>query len=89
MVKGADISGDWIMLDTARTPNNPNDVAFKANDYTAEFADANNTVDFLSNGFKIRNNGDADLNTANYKYIYMSWAEHPFGGENTPPATAH
>ena len=76
------------MLDTTRTPNNPNENGIKGNSSIAEAVDGNYTVDFLSNGFKIRNNADADLNSSGQTYIYMSWAEHPFGGENAPPATA-
>ena len=88
IIKAMDVSGDWVMLDSIRTPNNPNDVAFKGNSAIQEAADSNYTVDFLSNGFKIRNNADADLNQSNRTYIYMSWALHPFGGENAPPVTA-
>ena len=88
IIKSVDVAGDWVMLDTTRTPNNPNENGIKGNSSIAEAVDGNYTVDFLSNGFKIRNNADADLNSSGQTYIYMSWAEHPFGGENAPPATA-
>ena len=88
IIKSADVGGDWVMLDTTRTPNNPNEAGIKGNGSIAEGVDSNYTVDFLSNGFKIRNNGDADLNSSGQTYIFMSWAENPFGGENAAPATA-
>ena len=43
-------------------------------------------VDFLANGFKIRGTDSQISGTA--QYVYMCWAEDPFGGENVPPATA-
>ena len=88
IIKNADATGDWVMLDTTRTPNNVNEVAFKGNSAIPEAADANYSVDFLSNGFKIKSNGDADTNASSNTYVYMAFAEHPFGGENTAPATA-
>ena len=35
------------------------------------------TMDFLSNGFKIRTSNDA-FNYNNYTYIYIAFAEAPF-----------
>ena len=43
-------------------------------------------VDFLANGFKCR--GNNNINTGTGTYVYMAFAENPFGGENAPPATA-
>ena len=88
IIKNADATGDWVILDTTRTPNNVNEVAFKGNSAIPEAADANYSVDFLSNGFKIKSNGDADTNASSNTYVYMAFAENPFGGENQPPATA-
>ena len=56
---------------------------------SAEYADAEAsgmTTDFLSNGFKLRDN-DAQRNTVN-PYIFMAFAEEPFVATNGQPATA-
>jgi hypothetical protein len=44
-----------------------------------------NTLDFLSNGFKIRKS-NGDINASGASYIYMCFAEEPLVGDN--PATA-
>ena len=44
-------------------------------------------VDILSNGFKHRNS-DGDLNAEVSNYIYLAFAENPFGSSNTSPANA-
>ena len=42
---------------------------------------------YLSNGFKVRNTNTA-MNASGSTYIYMAFAEHPFGGDGAAPATA-
>ena len=46
-----------------------------------------NNVNFLANGFQIRN-ADGDQNTTGRSYVWAAWAENPFSGENTAPANA-
>ena len=36
-------------------------------------------IDFLSNGFKIRNTNGSTNEGSSYTYIYMAWAERPSG----------
>ena len=84
--KNVDALGSWVMYDTARNTDNPVDTRLTANTNLDEGTSASMLVDFLSNGFKHRNN-DQDLNS-NDTFIYMAFAENPFGGENAPPATA-
>jgi hypothetical protein len=74
------------MYDTARNTDNPVDTRLTANSSSSEGTSASMHVDFLSNGFKHRNS-DQDLNTS-HTFVYMAWAQHPFGGQNVPPATA-
>ena len=78
-------AGDWQIRDNARSPYNPAINTLYPNTFSAEYTGAQADVDLLSNGFKIRNT-DINLNTKTY--IYAAFAEQPFGGENTPPATA-
>ena len=42
---------------------------------------------FNSNGFKVRTTNTA-MNSSGSTYIYMAFAEHPFGGDGVAPATA-
>jgi len=42
---------------------------------------------YLSNGFKVRTTNSA-MNSSGQKYVFMAFAEHPFGGDGAAPATA-
>ena len=61
------------------------DKELKPNDSGAETT--NNYIDFLSNGFKLRN-GFGNWNGSGTPYIYMAFAEEPLVGTNNIPATA-
>jgi hypothetical protein len=80
MLKDISNAQGWAMYDTARGTYNPiaatGQILF-ANLTTAESSFSGNTIDVLSNGFKIR----ANMNTANQSgatIIYMAFAEYPF-----------
>jgi hypothetical protein len=76
MLKRTDTSGfSWCLHDTARDPENPNDLLLYAEASSAEAAA--NFVDMLSNGFKIRNLGGG-WNASGGTYIFMAFAETPF-----------
>jgi len=78
MTKAIQQSSQWFIWDTAREPENPNNSTLFAESSQAETA--NNSaldVDFLSNGFKIRNTGSGE-NNSGYPYIYAAFAETPF-----------
>ena len=79
MIKRTDstTSGNWIMLDSARSPHNVVNDPLYANDSAAEYADKHDIVDFLSNGFKIRAAGN-DGNNSGGSFIWAAWAESPF-----------
>jgi len=82
MLKRTNTTGSWTMYDNKRHTYNPNGEYLLANTNGAS-VDFNN-VDFLSNGFKLRdasfNNGSGDT------IIYMCFAEAPLVGDN--PCTA-
>jgi hypothetical protein len=80
----------WTAKDIARDPINPMTKDLKWNLQAADSVDANNAVDFLSNGFKIRSasSGATNYNGSGVTHIYMAWAEHPFVGDGTSPVTA-
>ena len=82
MVKGAstyDGGGDivngynWFMYDSKRSPYNEADELLAANKPNEQETAA--AIDFLSNGFKIRNNNAPNAAVTQY---FIAFAEHPF-----------
>ena len=75
LLKNADDTDNWSMYDNKRDTDNVVREYIIPNQNAA--AASTDTVDFLSNGFKIRNAG-AYINTSNETYIYLAFAEAPF-----------
>ena len=73
------VSGDhWGVWDTARGTENPIDNILTWSTENAESSNDYYRVDFLSNGFKLRD-GNAQINHASYDpYIWGAWADVPF-----------
>ena len=72
----------WAIYDSTRSPNNPNgDILGINNSYIEE--NNGSDVDFLSNGFKLRNNRSWNTSSG---AIYCAWAEAPtfnlYGGQS-------
>ena len=88
---GGGASGEhWNVQDVKRSTTNPSIKMLSPNQSSAENSTANNSIDFLSNGFKIRTN-DGRLNADGGEYIYLAFAEEPIVanvGTNGIPATA-
>ena len=77
---------DWILYDNKREPENvaikklfPNQAAAESSSY--------DTIDMLSNGFKMRSNLGG-TNSSGKTYIYMAFAENPFVTSTGVPTTA-
>ena len=85
MMKTTNTAGDWWIYDSTRSSSNPITETLQASLTSAEDDQPTYAVDFLSNGFKIRN---SSVVSSGQPYIYAAFAENPFGGENTAPATA-
>ena len=85
MIKGTNIARNWGINDTKRSPINQTQDSLYANVADAETG-SGNYIDFLSNGFKLRDTA-LTMNGA-YKYIYMAFAENPFVTSTGVPATA-
>jgi len=68
---------NWVQHDTAREPYNLATVSLYPNLSNAETTTASQSMDILSNGFKLRNTS-GDVNTNGGTYIYMAFAESPF-----------
>lgn len=69
---------DWVIYDNKRADDNPIDAVLEANQSQAEVTGTGRglQLDFLSNGFKIRNSY-AEVGSS-YTYIYIAFAEMPF-----------
>ena len=74
IAKCSGTTGPWNMFDSSRGPYNVNTPDLWANSANAE---TGNNIDFLSNGFKVRDGG-GDLNASGQGFIYMAFAENPF-----------
>ena len=73
----------WLIKDNARNPSNEVDFNLYPNSDSAETnTNVRHEIDFLSNGFKIRD--QYDLNQAGGTFIYMAWAENPFVAGGIP-----
>jgi hypothetical protein len=83
--KCASDTNDWFMFDNKRSTFNPVDDSLYPNTNAAE--NTNHIIDFLSNGFKIRDS-DGTVNSTGNTYIYMAFAEAPFVNSNGVPCNA-
>jgi hypothetical protein len=76
----------WPIFDNKRNTYNPESLYLYVNSNGTEGTETDG-IDFLSNGFKLRNN----FNYTNYSgntYIYMAFAENPFVTSDGIPVTA-
>ena len=86
IAKRGDADGyDWTMMDSKRSPFNTADDWLYPNmtDVEVTYGD----VDFLSNGFKIRQT-HSYWNTSGASYVYIAFAEAPFVNSNGVPCNA-
>ena len=78
MIKRKNIARNWIIYDAKRGPFNEVDNFLEPDTSNAE--DPKDMIDFLANGFKLRDS-DSDVNandTTPDDYIYFAFAESPF-----------
>jgi hypothetical protein len=83
--KSATAAENWWMYDTARNTYNVADDYLSPNLTNTEATAA--WFDINSNGFKVRDNGNAP-NGSGATIIFMAFAEHPFGGDGVAPVPA-
>jgi len=81
MIKRTDSGSHWEIHDIAREPNNVKTKLLNADQSNAEDNNANSSVDFISNGFKLRTS-HAERNASGGTYIYAAFAESPFKNSN-------
>ena len=87
LLKNANGTLNWNMQDNKRDTFNPVDRHLAPNKSAAEIESSNYNVDFLSNGFKIRNSLTV-WNGSGNTHIYMAFAESPFVNSNGIPNNA-
>ena len=75
IIKNMSATGPWNIFDNARESFNPMDKNLRLN--TAGQEDSARYIDFLSNGFMMRNSG-SESNTDNSDYLVMAFAKTPF-----------
>lgn len=80
MIKRTDTTGfGWYIRDTARDTYNVGSNYLEANSSNAEGSGNVAYLDYLSNGFKLKNTAASDgINANGGTYIYMAFAENPF-----------
>jgi len=74
------------MLDNKRDPSNGMQTRLHPNLNNADNTGAGVVIDFLSNGFKCRNNDGLENPSASV--VYMAFAESPFVTSTGIPTTA-
>ena len=87
LIKSSSTAENWHIFDDVRNTFNPADKDLRPNLANAETTSSVSNIDFLSNGFKLRNS-DADYNGSGTTYIYMAFAENPFVTSGGIPVTA-
>ena len=98
MIKNSTTGGgsrNWAHIDSTRSYANVGNHTLAANLNEGEgffgtgvnVFGTSNKIDILSNGFKIREN-NVFSNTSSDVYIFVAFAENPFGGSGVNPATA-
>jgi len=82
-LKSIDGGAEWTVFDTARETHNQMEDILQWDLENAETQLANDKIDFLSNGFKLRGAGGGRTNQNGHTYIYGAWGSVPFKYNNT------
>ena len=89
LIKRSDGSDGWNMWDNKRSPYNEMILYLEPDYYwTEQTGSTDHQVDFLSNGFKLRESGNETNGAGLGPYIYMAFAEAPFVNSNGVPCNA-
>ena len=81
MVKRTDAAGAWAIIDTSRSEYNLSVGYLIPNTTATENTATSNSIDVLSNGFKLRGTG-ATFNASGVTLIFIAFAEMPFKHSN-------
>ena len=79
LIKNADENGyNWYLYDNLRKPHNNNSKYLIPNTSGVEIDYAGDSIDHLSNGFKLRTDANGRGTNRAVTFIYMAFAEAPF-----------
>jgi hypothetical protein len=81
LIKVSSTTGDWAIQDSSRSTYNAANALLWPDLVNAEYTTAGVELDYLSNGFKVRNT-NALYNSNAATYIFMAFAENPFKNAN-------
>ena len=86
IIKRTDATDNWFIQDNIRQANanfdgNPVNIVIQGDLTNAETNASSRSVDYLSNGFKIRTT-NGGWNASGGNFIYMAFAENPFKNSN-------
>ena len=87
MLRRTDNARPWFIFDNKRSPRNVMKIRLKADSDAADDTSNDNRIDFVSNGFKIRDDA-LEMAADGGSYIYIAFAEHPFVSSKGVPVTA-
>jgi len=87
MIKNVGASGSWQVRDVARSPYNLSTNRLWLDNPSAESTTTTDTLDILSNGFKMRNNVAGNNGSGN-TYVFAAFAQSPFTTSTGIPTTA-
>jgi hypothetical protein len=91
LIKNITSAKSWVMKDGVRNPYNPCTRSLYCNLTNVESPDTDdndNDINILANGFKVKNSGHTGSNTTDDEYVFMAWADNPFGGSGVAQAKA-
>jgi hypothetical protein len=77
LIKRTNTTSSWIIWDSVRGAYNLNNADLFPDQNIAEFTSTTDTIDILSNGFKLRGTG-VGSNGSGDTMIYAAFAENPF-----------
>ena len=81
MIKSSTVATNWYIFDNSRKSTNSITAVLFSNTSDVETDSAHN-VDFVSNGFKVRQASGYGGNNSGATYIFMAFAESPFQTAN-------
>jgi hypothetical protein len=84
----ANNAANWYLCDAARSTMNPVTTFVHPDRSDADYSNFGRGFDFLSNGFKVRQESGYGANYSGVVTFYMAFAKHPFVGDGTNPVTA-
>ena len=82
MIKSSTLATNWYIFDNSRKSTNPITAVLFSNTSDIETDNAHD-VDFLSNGFKVRQASGYGGNNSGATYIFVAFAESPFSYSNS------